>query len=227
MNPDRYPKQIKRPVPKLIKSNSLIQFLIILLFIIWTFSILKPYYIKSQFANWIKFASAVITSDKSIPLLSEKYQSDEIVSYQKGIIPADTDIISLWINHVLSFMLLILVLIINHSIGWTILETLKIKFTDTVELTVFTVTIGLCVLGYLIFILGILSLLYRVSIYMLIIILIVFSYIVINLLGSLSPQTGYDALVYHFTVPCYYLQNNSIKDIPFNIYSNFKRIKLC
>lgn len=38
--------------------------------------------------------------------------------------------------------------------------------------------------------------------------------------GILAPQTWYDTLLYHFSVPQYYLIHHGIADMPFNIYSN-------
>ncbi|MCL4354090.1 glycosyltransferase family 39 protein [Patescibacteria group bacterium] len=51
------------------------------------------------------------------------------------------------------------------------------------------------------------------KLYSLIIILLLFL-VLLNLIGALSPETGFDALWYHLTLPKLYLQNHSIYFIP-------------
>ncbi|HAH31806.1 MAG TPA: hypothetical protein DCL44_05780 [Elusimicrobia bacterium] len=44
--------------------------------------------------------------------------------------------------------------------------------------------------------------------------------LLLDLAGALSPETFYDALVYHLAVPNFYALKNSLADMPYNIYSN-------
>ena len=44
--------------------------------------------------------------------------------------------------------------------------------------------------------------------------------LLLDLAGALSPETFYDALVYHLAVPNLYAMKHSLADMPYNIYSN-------
>ncbi|MCG2725935.1 MAG: glycosyltransferase family 39 protein [Elusimicrobia bacterium] len=49
---------------------------------------------------------------------------------------------------------------------------------------------------------------------------ILLSAVIFNLIGALSPEVFYDALVYHLAVPNYYIISGGMIDMPYNIYSN-------